>query len=75
MNIAKLLLTISFLALLVCTSCAISTKSRRESDLKNARFEGFVSGCTFAANGVAAQLGLGIQPEALSKICNEQAGK
>lgn len=61
--------------LLLVSSCSISTKSRREADLKNAQFEGFVKGCTFAANGITAQLGLSLDPEALSKICNENAAK
>ncbi len=61
--------------LLLVSSCSISTKSRREADLKAARTEGFIAGCIDAANGVAGQFGVGFDPEKLAKICADQAAK
>lgn len=66
---------VTLFSLLLVTSCSISTKSRRQSDLKDARSDGFVAGCTFAANGVAEQLGVSINPESLNKICKENSAK
>lgn len=60
---------------LLFTSCSISTKSRREADLKAARTAGFIAGCIDAANGVAGQFGVGFDPEKLAKICSDQAAK
>jgi hypothetical protein len=60
-------------AIVIIIALGLSTVAKHSR--AKGRHEGFIAGCTDAANGVAAQFGVQLDPDALAKVCEKHSAQ